>query len=159
MNLQEEPNLNIQELPNASTYNAQLQSLSEQMPAILEDFQEYYVLTNSTPSSIEYQNMYQTIVNNISNINSQAFIISNNIEKNIETINYTLNTLNANITIQKDENKNLKTQLGITDSTIDGSEKLIDEYKEMYNTTYLQNFNKIVGIIIAAYFIKKVFYN
>jgi len=159
MDLQEEPNLNIQELPKASTYKAQLQSLSEQMPAILEDFQEYYVLTNSTPSSIEYQNMYQTIVNNISNINSQAFIISNNIEKNIETINYTLNTLNANITIQKDENKNLKTQLGITDSTIDGSEKLIDEYKEMYNTTYLQNFNKIVGIIIAAYFIKKVFYN
>ena len=146
-------------MPKASTYKAQLQSLSEQMPAILEDFQEYYVLTNSTPSSIEYQNMYQTIVNNISNINSQAFIISNNIEKNIETINYTLNTLNANITIQKDENKNLKTQLGITDSTIDGSEKLIDEYKEMYNTTYLQNFNKIVGIIIAAYFIKKVFYN
>lgn len=159
MDLQEEPRLNIKELPKASTYQAQLQSLREQMPAILEDFQEYYVLTNSTPSSTEYQNMYQTIVNNISNINSQAFIISNNIERNIETINYTLNTLNANIAIQKDENKLLKKQLGITDSTIDGSEKLINEYKERYNTTYLQNFNKIVGIIIAAYFIKKVFYN
>ena len=159
MNLQEEHNPNMQEFPQTSYYKTQLQSLSDQMSAILEDFQEYYVLTNTTPSSIEYQNMYQTIVNNISNINSQAFAITNDIEKNTETINYALKTLNANISTQKEENTKLKKQLGITDSNIDSSEQLIDEYKEMYNTTYLQNFNKIVGIIIAIYFIRKIFYN
>ena len=159
MNLQEDPNTNMQEFPQASYYKTQLQSLSDQMSAILEDFQEYYVLTNTTPSSIEYQNMYQTIVNNISNVNSQAFAITNDIEKNTETINYALKTLNANISTQKEENTKLKKQLGITDSNIDSSEQLIDEYKEMYNTTYLQNFNKIVGIVIAIYFIRKIFYN
>jgi hypothetical protein len=158
MNLQEEPNLSIQELPETSTYRTQLQSLSDQMPHILEDFQEYYVLTNMNPLSIEYQNMYQSIVTNISNVNSQAFTITNDIEKNIETINYTLKALNANIVTQKQENVTLKKQLGVTDGTIDTSEQLIDEYKDTYNMTYLQNFNKIVGIVIAIYFIRKIFY-
>ena len=159
MDLQEEPNFDTHVLPKASYYKNQLNNLVEQMPSVLDDFQEYYVFTNTTPSSVEYQNMYQNILNNISSINTQVFTITNEIEKNTETINSELKIFNKQIKEAKKENKLLKKKLGLTDSRIDDSEQLIEDYKEMYNLTYLKNFNKIIGIVIASYVLKKMFYS
>jgi chromosome segregation ATPase len=159
MDIQEVPNDNSHELPKASYYKNQLNNLIEQMPSVLDDFQQYYVFTNTTPSSVEYQNMYQNILNNISTINSQVFTITNEIEKNTQTINSELQKFNEQIEEGKKENKLLKKKLGLTDNRIDDSEQLIEDYEEMYNLTYLKNFNKIIGIIIASYILKQMFYS
>lgn len=159
MDIKEEPNFGPNQFQQPSYYKTQLNSLVEQMPAVLDDFNQYYVFTNTTPSSVEYQNMYQNILNNISSINSQVFTITNDIEKNTQKMNYELMNLNKRINLEKKQNKLLKKKLGLTDNRINDSEQLITDYKEMYNLTYLQNFNKIIGIIIAAYTLKQMFYS
>ena len=111
MDIQEVPNFDSNVLPKASYYKNQLNSLIEQMPSVLDDFQQYYVFTNTTPSSLEYQNMYQNILNNISSINTQVFTITNEIEKNTQTINSELKKLNTQIKEDKKENKLLKKKL------------------------------------------------
>ena len=98
-------------------------------------------------------------LNNISTINSQVFTITNEIEKNTQTINSELQKFNEQIKEGKKENKLLKKKLGLTDNRIDDSEQLIEDHKEMYNLTYLKNFNKIIGIIIAGYILKQMFYS
>ena len=159
MDLQEEPNFDTHVLPKASYYKNQLNNLVQQMPSVLDDFQQYYVFTNTTPSSVEYQNMYQNILNNISSINTQVFTITNEIDKNTQTMNSELKKFNEQIKEGKKENRFLKKKLGLTDNRIDDSEQLIEDYKEMYNLTYLKNFNKIIGIIIASYVLKQMFYS
>ena len=159
MDLQEEPNFDTHVLPKASYYKNQLNNLVQQMPSVLDDFQQYYVFTNNTPSSGEYQNMYQNILNNISSINTQVFTITNEIDKNTQTINSELKKLNELIKKEKRENRFLKKKLGLTDNRVDDSEQLIEDYKEMYNLTYLKNFTKIIGIIIASFLLKQMFYS
>jgi Ca2+-binding EF-hand superfamily protein len=75
--------------------------LKEQLPSILDDFKKYYVFYNKNPENNEYQQMFENIKTNLNSINSQLFMIKNNVQ--IETDKLNKNMINLNNLIQNDK--------------------------------------------------------
>ena len=68
----------IDNLPPAAQFTESLETLQQQLPSILADFQKDFILYNTTPGSQEYEQNYQTSKTHLNNINSQLFTLSNN---------------------------------------------------------------------------------
>jgi len=145
------------EFTNPTQFSSKLNALSEQLPPILDDFQTAYVNYNSNPAFATYQNSFFNIRNNIINLNAELFITTNDIEKNIEIINEDLQNKNIEIDNEKKINKKLKSQNKNADNKINGSYQMIDDYKEIYNLKYLNNFNIFFGIIFGVFICKTIF--
>jgi hypothetical protein len=140
----------IEDLTKPQVFLSQINTLKEKLPSILEDFIKYYIFYNKNPEYNEYQQMFENIKGNLQNINSELFMISNNIDKNTETINDRLQKINILIRKEKIKNKQLKRKLGIVEKKYNGSDELISNYKEMYNLDYLTNFALFCGVILLG---------
>jgi hypothetical protein len=80
------------------------------------------------------------------------------VERSIDFLNAKLIELNTLIRKEKKINHHLKRQLGMVEGTVNSSEELIDEFTEMYNSAYLQNWGIFVSIL-AAIFTTNIVYN
>ena len=145
----EQDNL-IDDLTKPQVFLSQINTLNEKLPSLLDDFKKYYVFYNKNPEYSEYQQMFENIKGNLQNINSELFMISNNIEKDTENINDRLQKINALIAKEKMKNRQLKRRLGIVEKKYNGSDELISDYKEMYNLDYLTNFSLFYGIVLLG---------
>ena len=85
----------IDDLTKPQVFLSQINTLKEKLPSILDDFKKYYVLYNKNPEYNEYQQMFENIKGNLQNVNSELFMISNNIEKDTESINDRLHKINV----------------------------------------------------------------
>jgi len=148
MELQE--NNLIDNLTKPQIFLSQINTLVEQLPAILDDFIKYYIFYNKNPEYSEYQQMFENIKGNLQKINSKLFMTSNNIDKGIEVINNKLQKINALIKKEKIKNSMLKRRLGIIENKYNGSDELISDYKEIYNLYYLNNFALFYGVIVLG---------
>lgn len=142
--------------PNVSQFTNKLNSLQQQLPAVLDDFEKYYVFYNMNPSNNEYQNMFDNIKNNLNSINSQIFILANSVDKEINNVNDKLVSINSLIQKEKANNIKLKTQLANTEKKGNGSDIRISNYKQIYDIGYLKNWALFLSIAAAGYAIFKV---
>jgi chromosome segregation ATPase len=137
----------------------ELNTLKSQLPAILVDYQKYYVLSKLHPENAEYQQIFQNIQSNLNDINSKLFILSNDVQSNTNKINAHLLSLNESIKDEKAKNKNLKSQLNIVENNNNASTELITNYMEMYDSGYLRNWALFLSILIVGTLITKNFKN
>ena len=154
MNLQTEEDF-MNQFPSASQFTRKLETLQSQLPSILNDYQKYYTFYNKNPENQEYQQMFQNIKGNLSNINSKLFILSNDVQSNTNKLNSKLFALDVLIKREKKKNNDLKKQLGITN--VEVSDILIDEYKEIYQSGYLRNWALFLSILIILGTIAKIY--
>lgn len=154
MNLQTEEDF-MNEFPSASQFTQKLETLQSQLPSILNDYQKYYRFYNKNPENQEYQQMFQNIKGNLSNINSQLFTLSNDVQSNTNKLNSKLFALDVLIKREKKKNNDLKKKLGITN--VEVSDILIDEYKEIYQSGYLRNWALFLSILIILGTIAKIY--
>lgn len=143
--------------PQPTQYTQQLQTLQSQLPAILADFQKYYVFYNKNPEYQEYGQMFQNIKSNLNQVNSNLFSLSNDIQMNTDNINEKLFLLDRLIKEERIKNKKLKIKLGIIENKNNASIELISDYKEMYESGYLRNWGLFLSIIIVGILIKKTY--
>ena len=146
----------INSLPKTSQYFDKLETIEAQLPPILTDFKKYYVFYNKNPDSAEYHQMYSNIKNNLTNANSELFVLSNDVQSNTEDINKLLFELNVLIKEEKKVNRELKKKLNIAENENNASNELISDYTEMYNYDYLKNFGLFLSILIAMGTISKL---
>ena len=147
----------INQLPQPSIFREQLQSLASRIGPLLEDFIKYFVLYHQNPTNSEYLNMYQNIIANMHTLMSDLFKLSNDVEKNTETINKNLIELNILIEKEKKLQTMLKRNLVHANNAYNGSEQMIDEYVEIYNMAYIKVFSMVLGVIILGFSMSKVF--
>jgi hypothetical protein len=145
------------EFPNASQFTEQLQALQSQLPAVLNDFQKYYVFYNKNPDYPEYQQMFQNIKSNLNNINSKMFTLSNDVQSNIDKINEKLFSLDELIKDEREKNKKLKFSLGVVEHKNNASTELILNYKEIYQSEYLRNWALFLSILVVGMMISKIY--
>jgi len=134
----------------------QLQALKEQLPSILDDFEKYYVFYNMNPANNEYQQMFENIKNNLDSVNSKTNELSNNVDKLINNMNTKLSSLDVLIKNEKEKNKQLKLQLGTIEQKENSANILINNYKQLYDINYLNNWSLLLSIIVAGFAISKV---
>ena len=144
-------------LPNPSEFTQKLETLQSQLPAILSDFQKYFVFFNKNPEYPEYGQMFQNIKGNLNNINSQLFTLSNDIQVNTDKINEKLIALDILIRKEKEKNRELKAKLGIIEHKNSAASELIFDYKEIYESGYTRNWALFLSIVIVGLTISKTF--
>ena len=152
-------NIDIQDLPNANIFLSKVSVLSNQLPAILDDFKKYYVFYNKTPEYDEYKQMFENIKANLNTTNSSLAKINKSVDSATEDINEKLAALNKLIRRERIKNRLLKRRLGREEEKYNGTDEMISNYKEMYEINYVRNWGMFLGILIVSIAISKVFNN
>lgn len=137
-------------------FKEKLQTLNQQLPAILDDFKKYYVFFNKNPEYPEYQNSFENIKGNMTKIATDLFMLSNDVQSSTNEINKKLFALNDLIQKEKDKNHKLKIKLGIVEHKNNAATELITDYKNMYDEEYLRNWALFLSIIVVGVSIAKI---
>jgi len=145
------------ELVQPQVFTQKLNLLQQQLPAILDDYNKYYVLYKKNPDYNEYQQSFNGVKGNLNQLNSELFMLANDVDSNTDEMNQLLSDLNTLISNEKNRNNYLKKQLGNIESENDASTEMIINYKQMYNNEYLKNWGLLLSIVFAGFAISKVY--
>jgi len=140
-------------------YTTNLETLKSKLPPILAEFKKYYILNEQNKTDANVSQIFENITGNLTQLNSDLFTLSNNVEKGVNEINQELMELDTLIIKEKENNRVLKQKLGIVENKSNASTELISDYKEMYDYVYLKNWGLFFSILIAGIAISKVFTN
>jgi len=140
-------------------FNNKIKTLQEKLPAILDDFEKYYVFFNKNPTYSEYGKIYDNLKNNLNSISNELLTITIDVDNNTKNIGEFLLKINQSIEKEKNKNIKLKSIESNVNNSYNGSRIMIDEYKEIYNSKYYNNIFMFIGIIISGTALIKVFTN
>jgi organic radical activating enzyme len=140
-----------------SNVNTEITQLINIIPNFIQEYEKNYVLFRTFPNNNEYTKEYENSKSNLEKINAKIFMINNNIQLNFEKLNQGLNSYNKKIYQLKKENKQTKKLLSQMENKNLGSEEMIENYQEMYNIQYFQNFTLLIGIFIGIFLFSNVF--
>ena len=149
----------IDNFPKPDQFREKINTLDSQLSPILKDFEKYYVFFNTNPEYPEYQQMFQNIKGNMTKLNSELFVLSNNVQLSTEEINIKLLELDVLIQEEKKHNRMLKKKLGIVENKNNAATELISDYMTMYDIDYLHNWSLVFSIIIAGTAISTIYKN
>ena len=138
-------------------FTERVQTLQQQLPPILDDFNNYFVLYNKTPNYPEYENMFNNIKQNLNQLGASLFMVSNDVDANIDNINKAFKDLDVLINRERKRNRELKRKLGIIESEVMSSEEMINDYNEMYDDDYLRNWGLFLSTVVVGASISKIF--
>jgi hypothetical protein len=147
----------IDNFPNPNQFRSRLTALNEQVAPILDDFKKYYVFFNMNPENTEYQQMYQSIQGNMTRLNSDLFVLSNEVQSQTDEINTYLFELDESIREKRAENTRLKERLGIVEHENNAASEMISDYVTTYDMGYLRNWSLFLSILVAGTVISQVY--
>jgi uncharacterized protein YoxC len=140
-------------------YAGTLDTLTNQLPGILEDFKRSYFFHNKNSQNEEYHQTYENVKGQLNTFNSEVFALSNDINVNTDKLNEQLHKLNHLIEEEREKNRKLKKKLKKVDNTGSAANQLIDDYKKIYEINYTKNWALFCSTIIAGFTIYKVYTN
>jgi len=142
---------------NSKNIRQNLESIQSQIGSMLNDYKEYYILTNKEPDNEEYNSYYQTAGTNIEQLKNKLFEMKNEIERNTNKLSRDLNTINRRINNARQKNNYLKNGVNYTEDEYNTSEEMIENYVDIYNLMYMKNFSLFIGILGLGLFMSKHF--
>lgn len=148
-----------QYIKNAKTYAEKIETIQTQFFSALDDFKKYYVYYNKNPEVNEYQNYYSNSKGQLQSISKELFVITNDIEKNIEELDQDMSSISKELEIEKNKNNRMTKLLSNMENTQNGSEVLINDSKYNYNVQYYHNIEMFAGTIIIGVLLAKLFTN
>lgn len=132
-----------QNYTNLKTYN-------EQIGPLLDEYKKGYVYYYTNPDNNEYARIFSIASGNITALNKDLFVTTNDIQKNIDDLNVKLATLDTNIKKEKKENDHLVSKLVHIEGKGKGSQVMNSNSKELYKQQYISNWDMVVGILIIS---------
>ena len=144
-------------MANPIDYNSKIQTFKEQFYPILSDYKQAFVNTNKYPDLNEYQQIYASSKSNLDTVLSGIFSVKTGIEYNLETLRDKLLDLEKKITYEKSLNTKLTKQYGQLSGNNNGSDVMLDDSKNLYQTQYVSNITLFIGIFLLTSVIYKVF--
>jgi len=147
----------ISQFVKPEIFTEKVETLQQKLPPILDDFNKYFVLYNKTPNYPEYENMFNNIKQNLNSLGSSLFMVSNDLDANIDNINEAFKMLDVLITKERIQNRELKRRLGIIETEVTSAKEMIHDYSEMYDTDYLRNWGLFLSTIVVGVSISRIF--
>jgi len=136
-----------------------LKTYSEQIIPVLDDYKKSYISYNIDPQNQEYATIFSVNSGNITTLNKDLFVTTNNIQTSINELNKKNSILDKNIKIEKKNNNDLVFKLQQIEGEGDGSIIMNDNSKELYKEQYISNWNMIIGILILIGILMSIFKN
>jgi|LakMenE01Jun11ns_1017448.scaffolds.fasta_scaffold9737480_1 hypothetical protein len=143
----------------AKQFNEKINNIKSQFFSALDDFKKYYVYYNKNPEVNEFQNYYVNSKGQLQNLSRDLFLTTNNIDKNIETLDKSMSSISAQLDDEKKLNKEMMKLIASLENTQNGSEILIDDSKSNYNEQYINNWEIFFGILFVSILLGKLFKN
>tara|TARA_B110000261_G_C13077981_1_gene354827 strand:+ start:1748 stop:2212 length:465 start_codon:yes stop_codon:yes gene_type:complete len=140
-----------------SNIQTEIESLSSQMPPILDEFKRSFIKSEVHDQDSEYHQQLEESKTHLQSINSSIFSLSNKIDVIGEKVEEGMMALNKDIEELKRENVFLKHKSGILESEYNGADEMIEEYKWKYNNSYTRNVLLILGVILMLVALKMMF--
>ena len=111
----------------AKQFDEKINNLKTQFFSALDDFKKYYVYYNKNPEVSEFQNYYVNSKGQLQTMSSDIFLITNDIDKNIEILDKSMASIAVSLENEKKLNGELMKLLSNLENTQNGSEILIDD--------------------------------
>lgn len=89
-------------------FHEKIDEVNGNIGLLLDEFKRIYILSKMHPTNQEYQQQYENMTNGINNVQTKFFSISNDVQKNIDTLNKSLFDLHDEINIERETNEELK---------------------------------------------------
>lgn len=134
----------------ALTFDEKINNIKTSFFSVLDDFKKYYVFYNKNPEVNEYENFYFNSKGQLQQLNSDMFLVTNDIQQKIQELNSTMKTTSTKIESEKKLNEELLKLINNIQTTQDGSKIMIDDAKEQYNIQYYKNWELVIGIIVLT---------
>jgi galactitol-specific phosphotransferase system IIB component len=134
--------------PEANKFDEKIKGIKNSFFSALDDFKKYYVYYNKNPEVDEYQNFFATSKSQLQGLNSDIFVVTNNIQKHIKDLNAEMAAISNKLKDEKDLSAELLLLINNIQTTEDGSAIMIDDAKEEYNLQYYKNWELFIGIIV-----------
>ena len=134
--------------PEAKQYSDKIQNLSQQFFSVLDDFKKYYVFYNKNPEVSEYQQIYLNNKSQLQKLNKDVFVLTNDIEKDIEILSSFVTRINLKLGAEKELNGELFSIISNLQNNKNGSVVMLDDTTTIYNKQYYLNIEIFVGILI-----------
>ena len=131
-------------------FNEQINTIKTQFFSALDDFKKYYVYYNKNPEVNEFQNYYVNSKGQLQNMSRDLFLTTNNIDKNIDTLDQQMAAISAQLDDEKKLNKEMMELVSNLQNTHNGSQILIDDSKEKYNQQWTRNVEMFLCIIFIS---------
>jgi hypothetical protein len=144
-------------MSQAQQFTETLNGYASQFPHILSDFKQAYINASLNPDNQGYLQTYNNDKANIGVANSQLFVLKNNIQIQIDTLQASTVTSDSDIETQKTLNNTLLTQINNLKSTDSGADILNAELTEIYKTQYISNITMITGILVLVYSLSSIY--
>lgn len=132
-----------QNYTNLKTYN-------EQLGPLLDEYKKGYVYYNTNPDNNEYSRIFSVASGNVTALNKDLFVTTNDIQKNIDDLNVQLTALDEKIATEKKTNKYLLSKLQHLEGKNNGSHVMSSNSQELYKQQYISNWDMVVGILIIS---------
>ena len=101
--------------------------------------------------------MFNNIKQNLNSLGASLFLVSNDVDLNIDNINKAFKNLDILITKERVKNRQLKRKLGIVETEANSSKEMIQDYNQMYDDDYLRNWGLFLSTIVVGVSISKMF--
>jgi len=134
----------------AKQFHEKIHTIRTQFFSALDDFKKYYVYYNKNPEVNEFQNYYVNSKGQLQNMSRDLFLTTNNINKNIDTLDEQISSISVKLEDEKKLNKEMMELIANIENTQNGSEVLIDDSKERYNQQWTRNVEMILCIIFIS---------
>lgn len=141
----------------AKQFNEKIISLKKQFFSALEDYNKYYVYFNKNPEVNEFQNYYANSKGQLQSLSRDLFLVTNNIDKNIEILDKQMSSISLKLEDEKKLNKEMTNLITNLQNTKNGSEILIEDSKTQYNNQYYKNWEIVIGIILTGLLLGTIF--
>jgi hypothetical protein len=136
--------------PQANKFDEKIKNIKNSFFSALDDFKKYYVYYNKNPEVDEYQNFFATSKGQLQGLNSEIFLVTNNIQKNIKNLDEEMKIISNKLKDEKDLNEELLKLINKIQTTEDGSATMIHDAKEEYNIQYYKNWELFIGILVLT---------
>ena len=131
-------------------FDEKIKNINSAFFSALDDFKKYYVYYNKNPEVDEFQSYYTNSKGQLQSISKELFMLTNDIDKNIEILDNDMSAMSVKLADEKKLNEEITALLKNLKNTQSGSEVLIDDSKREYNMQYYKNVEILIGIIIVC---------
>jgi hypothetical protein len=141
----------------SNQFDEKINTIKSQFFSSLDDFKKYYVYYNKNPEVNEFQNYYVNSKGQLQTMSRDLFLITNNIDKNIDILDKQMSSISAQLDDEKKLNKEMMKLISDIENTQNGSEVLIDDSKERYNQQWTRNVEMFLSIVFISILLGKIF--
>jgi hypothetical protein len=134
--------------PKAKQFKEKINSINSSFLSALDDFKKYYVFYHKNPEVDEYSNHFVNTMSQLQTLSGEMFATTNIIQKNIETLNDTMEEISSKLTNEKDKYTKMDKMFTSLKGTESGSNILINDSKTEFNLLFFKNIELFIGILI-----------